>query len=648
MQRVSKLTLLKTASYRLGQTTTLEVHAPKSSQSPRRFRQILITYLRRVKGGLGLAALSMLGYTLMELLSPWPLKIIFDYILLDHPLPEFLSFLEPIFHNGQAPALSFSLDPNLPYLLSVNFQNWKTLLLPVMVGCIALIAILSSSFSYFQIYLTSRIGYQLVYTLRTELFSHLQRLSLSFHQRARRGELLTKIASDTNILKEVFTESLLELLTNFLTLIGMFIVMFWVNWQLSLIVLLTFPALLIIFIHLQQKLKDSVRQQRKKEGKIASQLNDILSAIMVVQAFGREGYEATRFKQANAENLTEGIQIARLDAAVTRSVTIISAIGLSMVILVGAWQSLTGSMSPGEVLVFVAYVKSIYKPVRDLVKLSTKLSKAMVSAQRIAELLDVEPEIQDARHVTIAGKLRGEIVFKNVSFRYEEDQTILRNISFTIAPGQRVALVGASGAGKSSIASLILRLYDPQQGVIMIDGVNLKDYQRQSLRRQIGLVLQDSTLFGATIRENIAYGKPEATLAEIEMAARQAQAHDFITALPEGYDTVVGEMGCTLSGGQRQRIAIARALIKQPSILILDEPTSALDAESEAQVQEALNCLQQDKTTLVIAHHLAAIKDFDQILVLKNGEIVERGTHPELLNLKGYYYELYQLQDAAN
>jgi ATP-binding cassette, subfamily B, bacterial len=234
------------------------------------------------------------------------------------------------------------------------------------------------------------------------------------------------------------------------------------------------------------------------------------------------------------------------------------------------------------------------------------------------------------------------------SYRFGALIYFLQNVSLTIAPGQRVALVGTSGAGKTTIASLIVRLYDPQQGSILIDGVNIKDYQRQSLRHQIGLVLQDSTLFGATIKENIAYGKPEATIAEIEAAAQQAHAHDFITALPEGYDTIIGEMGSTLSGGQRQRIAIARALIKRPSILIMDEPTSALDAESEALVREALTYLQQGKTTLVIAHHLAAIKDFDQILVLNNGKIVERGTHEELLTLKGHYYELFQLQDPTS
>jgi ABC-type multidrug transport system fused ATPase/permease subunit len=260
--------------------------------------------------------------------------------------------------------------------------------------------------------------------------------------------------------------------------------------------------------------------------------------------------------------------------------------------------------------------------------------------------LNIEPDIQDKPNAIVASRLKGEIIFDHVSFCYEEGHFILRDVSFRLAPGQRLALVGPSGAGKSTIASLILRLYEPQTGSILIDGIAIKEYQRQSLRQQIGLVLQDSIFFGATIRENISYGDPETTLAQIEAAARQAHAHDFIMALPDGYETRIGEMGSTLSGGQRQRLAIARALIKEPSILILDEPTSALDAASKAMVEETLNYLQHGKSTLVIAHNLATIKDFDQILVLDKGQIVERGSHDELMILRGHYYELSRRQDV--
>ncbi len=579
----------------------------------RRFRQIVLNHLQAERWTLLLAVASTLGTTAMDLLGPWPLKIIVDYILLDRPLPASLSALAGIFSQQKVWAL----------LLTAGFM--------------ALIAILGGVFSYAQVYLTSRTGYQLVYRLRTELFAHLQQLSLSFHHRARRGELLTRVASDTSTLKEAFSTTILDFTSEMLTFTGMFIVMFVLNWRLSLIVILSFPILFVIFLHLQRKLKDSVRRQRKKEGRVTSQLSEVLTAMLLVQAFGRENYETRRFRQESAENLEEGIRLARLDAAVTRSVAIVGSVGLTAVVILGALEALQGNLSPGDVLIFASYVKSIYKPIGKVARLFTKLNKASVSARRVAEILDLDPEIQDKPDAIVASGLRGEIIFDRVSFAYEEGGYALRDISFRLAPGGRLALVGASGAGKSTIASLILRLYDPQQGKILIDGIDIREYQRQSLRQQIGLVLQDSILFGATVRENISYGHPGTSMAQIIAAARQAQAHDFIMALPQGYDTAIGEMGSTLSGGQRQRIAIARALVKTPPILILDEPTSALDANSKAMVEETLEKVHAGKSILMIAHSLESIKTFDHILVLQDGQIVEQGTHDELMALRGLY-----------
>jgi ATP-binding cassette subfamily B protein/subfamily B ATP-binding cassette protein MsbA len=412
--------------------------------------------------------------------------------------------------------------------------------------------------------------------------------------------------------------------------------------------LLSFPLLLAIFVHLQRKFKESVRRQRKQEGRVASRVTEVLTSILLVQAFGREGYEARRYREESAENLEEGIRVARLNAMMSRAVSIISSIGLATVVVLGALKALQGQISPGDVLVFSSYVKSMYKPVGKVAKLTNKLAKSAVSAERLEELLNVEPEIQDKPDAIVPARLDGEVVFDHVSFYYEEGHFILRDVCFRLAPGQRLALVGASGAGKSTIASLILRLYDPQQGSISIDGINIKEYRRSALRQQIGLVLQDSILFGATVRENISYGDPGATLKQIEAAAVEANAHDFIMCLPDGYDTPIGELGSTLSGGQRQRIAIARALVKEPSILILDEPTSALDAASRAMVEETFTSLYQGKSTLVIAHNLASLKDFDQILVLNEGRVVERGTHDELVALQGYYYRLLELQRAQD
>jgi ATP-binding cassette, subfamily B, bacterial len=597
---------------------------PYEKRIPRhRLRQVMVSHLVRVKWMFLLAIVGMLGVTATELLSPWPLSIIFDNILLSKPLPAQLEFL------------------------SIWAQHDTQRLLLIVSASVAAITFLSGSFAYLQTYLSSRIGYELVSTLRQELFVHLQRLPISFHQSNRRGELITKVTGDAQILREVFTDTGLDFLSNILTLLGMFIVMFFVNWRLSFIPLATFPILFIIFYTLQRKLKQSMKTQRKQEGKLNAHLSENLAAISTVQAFGRERHEIKRFEKQSAKNLAEGIRVARMSSAMTRSINSVSAIGLASVIFVGALEVLDGHMSLGSVLVFVTYVRGIYKPVKQLVKLSSKLTRASVGAQRISEVLELEPEIQDKPYAVKATNLQGEIIFGKVSFRYNEEKKILHNITLRIAPGQRVAIVGASGSGKSTMLSLLLRLYDPQEGNIFIDQVNLRDYERESLRQQIGLVLQDSLLFGASIRENISYGKPDANFWEIKEAARQAHIHDFIMSLPDGYDTVIGELGSTLSGGQRQRIAIARALVKNPAILILDEPTSALDPESSKQVQHTITVLQGNRTVIVITHQLNTVKDFDQILVLKQGRIVERGTHDNLLAKRGVYAELYRLQEGS-
>ena len=310
--------------------------------------------------------------------------------------------------------------------------------------------------------------------------------------------------------------------------------------------------------------------------------------------------------------------------------------------LFGAFQVLKGRMLPGDLVLVVGYLTNMYKPIRQLAKLSTDFSKAMASAERISEILDIEPEIVDRPDALPAKGLRGEIVFRDVSFDYGDGRDVLRNVSFAVAPGQRLALVGVSGAGKSTIVSLILRLYEPQQGAILIDGRDIRQYRRASLRRHIGLVLQQSILFGATIRENIAYGKPRATSQEIEAAARAANADEFIRELEHGYDTVIGERGATLSGGQRQRIAIARALIRDAPILILDEPMTGLDGESEGKVREALDRLTAGKTSVIVTHDLQSVADADQVLVLDGGSVVDRGTHAELVERSGRYRELYE------
>ncbi len=569
-------------------------HTP---QSP--LRRLILSDLRTRKCGVGLAIGSLLGVIVLDLLAPWPLKMVIDQVVLTKPLPPSLLWLQAIFTSGPTVALAG------------------------LAGAIALIALLSGGLSYVQSYTSAKIGHQLVYTLRREIFAHLQQLSLSFHTRTRSGELLTKVASDTNLIRDVFADWAVTFSGQVLTVIGMLTVMFLMNWQLALVVFATLPVLFAILLRLNQKIKATARSQRQVEGKLVSRLNEVLSSIALVQAFGREEFEESRFAAESALNLDIGLKNARVAAAVSKATGLVMALGTAGTVFVGAGLALDSKITPGDLLIFVTYVKNLYKPVRDIGKLWAKFSRAQASAERIDDILAIEPDIRDDPHAIAASNLRGEITFDDVSFGYTDGKTVLDAVTFYIPPGQRVAIIGSSGAGKSTLISLILRLYEPQHGVIRLDGLDLTSYTRESLRREIGIVLQDTVLVGASIKENIAYGKPDASDEEIEWAARTASAHQFIMELPDGYDSIIGERGCTLSGGQRQRICLARAIIKQPSILILDEPTSAVDPESAKLIDAALATIHQGKTLLVIGHQFSSLANFDRIFAIENGRLIE-------------------------
>jgi ATP-binding cassette subfamily B protein len=585
-----------------------------------RFRQVLLAHLAEVKGSLFVAALCTLVLALVDLVKPWPLKIIFDNILLEKPLPDYLSFLKGVIESD------------------------KTLSIIVISSSIILFSLFKSFSGYFQLATTSRIGYRLAHSLRRELFLHLQRLSMSFHNRSARGELLTKVTSDTNDLREVFTDFGLAFISEMLSLVGMFAIMLALNWKLSLVVLATFPVLLFITFYRYRTIRDSAKRQRKAEGKIASRVGEVLNSIVVVQAFARESYEGERFDAQSARTVDESIRTARMEAAAARAVDIVSAVGLWAVILFGSLEALRGQMTPGNVYIFASYMNSLYGPIRNLAKISAKFSKTAASAERIAEVLEIEPEIKDHPDAAEAAGLKGEIVFDKVSFAYQDGGQVLKDVSFKIGAGQRVALVGPSGSGKSTISALISRFYDPERGAVLIDGLNVKNYKRESLRNEIGMVLQDSILFGASIKENIAYGKLGATMEEVVAAARKANAHEFITGLEGGYDTIVGERGCTLSGGQRQRIAMARTFIRNVPILILDEPMTGLDVESEMAVKDALRRLMANKTCLLITHDLQSALEADAVLILEDGRIVEQGRPGDLLAASLRYRDLYDLK----
>jgi len=563
----------------------------------RRLRSLILDCLREQRVALLLAALALLGVVVCDVLVPWPMKLIFDHILLAKPLPASLALLQPLLALGAWPALL------------------------ACAASIAAIALASGALSYLQLYTSARVGHRITWRLRGELFAHLQRLSLAHHRTTRVGELITKVAGDTNLLRDMFSDWLLTLGRQALTVIAMLAVMFWLNPVLALAVAATLPPLLVVIYVLNRRVKSAAREQRKYEGRMTSRLNEVLSQIALVQAFGRHEAEEERFRREIEANYESGMRSARVNGAIVRAIAVVTAVGTAITVLLGAREVLAGRLTPGELLVFVTYVTALYKPVRDLGRLAGKFSRAGISAERVAQILDIAPDAEDAPDAIELTQTLGEITFEDVSFEYQPGKPVLDRLNLRIAAGERVALVGASGAGKSTIMNLLLRLAEPSAGRVLVDGVDIRRYTRASLRRVLGVVPQEPMLFAVSVRENIAYGRPEASMEEIEAAARAARAHEFVIDLPEGYDTELGERAATLSGGQRQRLCLARALVKQPAILLMDEPTAAVDQRSARLIHESVARVHRDRTLIVITHDTASLAGYDRVLTLEQGRI---------------------------
>ena len=579
--------------------------------------------IRKQKVLLGLAWLGLLGEILAQLLEPWPLKLIFDYII----MPDAAAGTLPM------PGLS-----ELPELV----------LLTMLTLAIVLATVLKAGASYMSLVSLSIASSRIIAEIRAKLYGHLQRLSLSFHSKARNGDLITRIINDIDRLREVTITAAVPLVVNTLTLVSMVGVMFWMNIQLAIIGLLVFPLFVLTATKLTKQIHQVARQQRKREGAMAATASEAINAIKVVQALSLEGMLEDMFASDNTKSLEDVARTQQLSAGLRRTVEILVAVATAIVLWRGVQLVTTGAATPGDLLVFMTYLKTAFKPTKQLAKQMAQIAKATASGERIIDILDTVPEIRDPKGAIAAPPFQGQVSFRHVVFGYEPEKSILQDISFTAQPGQRVALVGPSGGGKSTLVSLLLRLYDPIAGSICIDGHDLREYQIESLRRQISIVLQDSVLFAVSVRDNIAYGSLGATDAEIEAAARLANAHDFIMALPEGYDTLLGERGATLSGGQRQRIAIARAAVRRARIVILDEPTVGLDNENEQAVTEALERLTQGCTTFLITHNLQGAVTADQILYIEQGRILEQGTHTDLMRQGQRYAALYQIQSAID
>ena len=569
---------------------------------------------------LTLALMAVIGETITDILEPWPIKIVVDNVLQSKKLTGVLGAIAARLFDGDRYAM-------------VN----------VAVAAVAAIAVVGAISSYFEKYLTTSVSQWVGHDLRRTLYQHIQRLSLAEHDRSRSGDLITRVTSDIEAVRDFINSALLGMLVNVLTLLGMIGVMFYLDWRFTLIALSVSPVLFVVVYYFTRRIKKASRAVRKKEGELLSIVEEVLTSIRVVQAFTREEYEQQRFDSESLANVEAGLHARSIKATLAPVVEVIMAIGTCLVLGYGARLALAGRLSPGVLIVFLLYLGKMYKPMRDLSKMTDTVSKAVVGYERIREVLDIESAVRDTPRARPAPKFKGRISFEHVSFRYE-DRDVLKDVSLTIEPGQVAAIVGPSGTGKSTLVSLIPRFYDAVSGRVCIDGTDVRRYRLKSLRDQISFVLQDTLLFYATIWENIAYGRPDASPAEVKRAATLAGASEFIEAMPDGYDTMVGERGATLSGGQRQRIAIARAIVRNSPILVLDEPTSGLDAASEQSVIAALDTLMKGRTAVVIAHHLSSIRHADVIFVINDAELVEQGTHDELIAHDGVYAELYKLQ----
>jgi ATP-binding cassette subfamily B protein/subfamily B ATP-binding cassette protein MsbA len=561
-----------------------------------------------------LALGQVLIISALELLKPWPLKIIIDNIVNENPLPWEVT-------AGWSP---------------------RTLLLFACMGLV-FIYLLLGGLRLLHDYTTIRIGQRMVNDLRRDVYSQIQRLSLSFHNRQQVGDLMYRITADTLGIQTLTMNGLFAVFSAALLLAGMFVVMLSLDWYLTLLALAVCPALFGAIGLLNNKMSSAATEAREKESLVYSVVQRTLSGIRVIQAFTKEEDEKRRFLAASTESLAADLRLYNLQNFYYALVNVTIAVGTAAVLWLGTEHVLSGELSVGEMVVFTSYLASLYSPLVKIFETYGLVQKAKAGVRRAFEILESEQSLPEGHRVFLQ-PAKGEISFEQVSFAYDRSQPILKKIDLYVAPGQKIAIVGPTGAGKSTMVSLLPRFYDPQSGRVKIDGVNISEFQLKSLRRQIAMVLQPPLVFPVSIQENIAYGRPEASMDEVVSAARVAHIHDFIMQLPDGYNTVVGEQGSTLSEGQKLRLTIARGILLSAPILILDEPTSSVDSETEALIMEGLERLMADRTTFIIAHRLSTVRQADLILVVRDGQIVEQGTFAELLRNRGSFASLYRTQ----
>ncbi|NMF85150.1 ABC transporter ATP-binding protein [Nodosilinea sp. P-1105] len=571
----------------------------------------LLGYVFQHRGGLVMGFISIVGVSLLQVLIPQITRYVIDTLI---------------------PAQRFDL------LIWVGLS-------------IVAIALLLGTFNFLKSYSLALVGQRTIYQLRNDLYQHLQKLSLGYFENQRTGALMARLTQDVDSLQTLITADAAELIAEIVTFSAVVTYLFYADWSLTLMILATLPIMVGLTQLFGTRMRGAYRQAREQGAEVSNHLQETLTNMKVIKACANEGYEIDRFSDYNQQNLEANVRVVKLWSAFSPVIDFMNYLGYVIVLVYGAWEVMRGRLTIGEMTAFLAYLGQVNQPAKKFSKLMHALQKAAAACERLFETLDTEPDIQEKPDALELPPVQGNLKFESVDFAYSPGQPVLQQFSLEIQPGTTVALVGPSGAGKSTIASLATRFYDPQKGRILMDGYDLRDLTFNSLRRQMGIVSQETLLIYGTVRDNIAYGKPGVTDETIEVAARAAHAHEFITALPQGYDTLIGERGVKLSGGQRQRLAIARALVKDPAFLILDEATSSLDTESEALIQAALDRLMHgepnsggDRTCLVIAHRLSTVQKADCIVVLEHGQIVEMGTHVALLARQGRYADLCQGQ----
>jgi len=561
-------------------------------------------HIRSQKLLLSSAFFCMIGVSLLELVIPW-----LSQYTIDHLIPD------------------------------KQYEN----LIWVGIGVLATAALLGL-LQFVSSMLMASVGQHAVYELRKELYEHIQRLDIGFFDRNRTGDLMSRVTSDVNMLQQLISSGMISIVTDWFTFVFVASYMLWINWQLTVIILLTFPLMVVATNFFSKRMRATFRKVQETVAEVSHHLQETLSSVRLIKAFTNEELENNRFAVRSRSNMDANLSAVKIRAAYEPIIDLLLFIGLAAVLLFGAWQTMEGAMTVGTIVAFMAYLRLLQTPVKKFSRTIHTIQQSAAAYERIVEILETEPAVKDEPDAIQLKHVKGHLHFKEVSFAYHTGTPVLNHFNFDIPAGKITAIVGSSGAGKSTITHLISRFYDPQKGAITIDGHPLTAVTMQSLRGSMGVVSQDIVLLNGTIRDNIKYGKPEASEEEIKEAARMANAHDFISAFPQGYDAQIGERGVKLSGGQKQRISIARAILKDPRIIILDEATSSLDTESEKSIQDALAILLKDRTCLVIAHRLSTIQQADAIYVLDHGKIIESGTHEHLLAQGGKYKALYELQ----